>query len=400
MTSRKFSLSQQTAFLDFTIFTDGMTNEDFLRDVVIQHKPASYWVTIGSMNKLPVVVVGDHKTASFIVPVAAGTALTSLTIEHKLSAGYETTNSYVLLAGPTEVKGKVYRITRQYDNTGSIGKRVNLSNLTGNYRVSDHEVLTGTLSGNYKVTIADGARITLDDATITGTDNSKYNWAGLTCEGDATIFLRGTNTVKGFYQDYPGIYVPKGKTLTIESNGSLTASSGGSAYGAGIGAGSHVSLSCGNIVIKGGNITASSQHGAGIGGAMVADCGNIEIQGGTVNATGGDYSAGIGCGNGAKCGNITISGGTINATGGYKAAAIGGANSDGSSCGIIRITTGVTSLTATKSAEYPGPNCVGAGKDGSCSMVVIGGVTYWNVSSYENGGETYLTTSPLVYPKP
>lgn len=46
--------------------------------------------------------------------------------------------------------------------------------------------------------------------------NSVY--AGITCAGDATIILadRSANTVKGFHEDYPGIHVPSGYTLTIQ----------------------------------------------------------------------------------------------------------------------------------------------------------------------------------------
>jgi hypothetical protein len=51
------------------------------------------------------------------------------------------------------------------------------------------------------------------------------------------IILDGSNTVKGFYSEYPDIYVPSGKALTIQgTTGSLNATSNG--YAAGISAGS------------------------------------------------------------------------------------------------------------------------------------------------------------------
>lgn len=58
-----------------------------------------------------------------------------------------------------------------------------------------------------------------DDATITClSTGAKY--AGITCIGDATILLSGTNSVKGGMEEsgygcWPGIFVPAGKTLII-----------------------------------------------------------------------------------------------------------------------------------------------------------------------------------------
>ena len=43
---------------------------------------------------------------------------------------------------------------------------------------------------------------------INGANSGDYLWAGITCESGATIILKGANTVKGFYEDHPGIYVP------------------------------------------------------------------------------------------------------------------------------------------------------------------------------------------------
>ena len=159
---------------------------------------------------------------------------------------------------------------------------VDLSTLTADYEAQDGDKLTGTLSGNKKISIADGATVMLDGAVINGTSSS--NWAGLTLAGDGTIILSGENSVKGFYEDYPGIFVPVNKTLTIQGNGSLTASSNG--------------------------------YGAGIGGGYEIACGNITIEGGTVSATGGRFAAGIGGGSSTSCGYISITGGTVTATGG------------------------------------------------------------------------------------
>ena len=268
------------------------------------------------------------------------------------------------------------------------GKTVDLSTLTENTELKDGDVLTGTLGANVKISIADGATVTLDGVTINGVNDMNYEWAGITCLGDATIILSGTNTVNGFYQDYPGIQAAAGKTLIINGTGSLTASS----YGKGAGIGGVNNVACGNIEIQDGTITATSlKYGAGIGGGDRADCGNITISGGTVYATGGERGAGIGGGRrgptSGSCGNIIISGGTVTATGGENAAGIGGGRGYNagnlSSCGTITITSGVTKVTATMGDGAP--YSIGAGRYGTCGTVTIGGV------------EGAITTSPYTY---
>ena len=223
------------------------------------------------------------------------------------------------------------------------GKTVDLLTLTGDYVAQNGDVLKGILAKNVKISIANGATVTLAGMNITGVNNDSYKWAGITCLGDATIILKdgSTNTVKGFKANYPGIQAgPTGKTLTIKGTGSLTASS----YGG----------------------------GAGIGGGYLIACGNIEIQGGTVTAQGGSSGAGIGSGGDAICGTITISGGTVSATGGEDAAGIGSGAGAGGSCGNIKITAGVTSVTATKGGGAGAPNSIGAGGyGGTCTSVTI-----------------------------
>ena len=276
---------------------------------------------------------------------------------------------------------------------------VDLSKLTENTELKDGDVLTGTLASNVKISIADGATVTLDGVTINGVNDANYEWAGITCLGDATIILSGTNTVNGFYQNYPGIQAAAGKTLIINGTGSLTASS----YGKGAGIGGVNNVACGNIEIQGGTITATSlKYGAGIGGGDRADCGNITISGGIVNATGGERGAGIGGGrrgpDNGSCGNILISGGTVTATGGENAAGIGGGrgynNTTFSSCGTITITSGVTKVTATMGDGAP--YSIGAGRYGTCGTVTIGGTKYWENNAAVNGGDTYLAKSPLT----
>ena len=299
---------------------------------------------------------------------------------------------------------------------GTSGTIVNLETLKAAYSAKTNDILTGTLGSNVKVSIASGANVTLRDVTINGVDAANYTWAGITCEGSATITLEGINTVTGFRYYYPGISVPVNSTLTITGEGSLTASSNSSANTAmGAGIGGVYQNPSGNIIIEGGTITATGgygcagigsayqagksgnitirsgditatggQYGAGIGSGRQSTSGTIIIGGGTITAEGGENGAGIGSGMQGTSGNITMRGGTITAEGGNFAAAIGGGRA--STCGTINITTRVTKITATKGTSAD--NSIGAGNEGSCGTVTV------------MGAAGAITTSPYKYPGP
>ena len=281
----------------------------------------------------------------------------------RVSAKDEAGNVYYYDAeNVTFTAGKYYEV-----NVKMRPVKIDLSQLTENYTARNEDILTGTLDNKVKVSIADGATVTLRDVTIEGVESEhgdKYPWAGITCEGDATIVLEGNNTLKGFEDEYPGIYVPEDKTLTIEGDGKLNASSNG--HAAGIGAG-HM-IACGNILIKGGNITATGGGMcAGIGGSYMTNCGNITITGGTIVATGGQYATGIGAGDEAKCGDITIS-------------------------------KDVTKVEAIRSdlANY----CIGFSiTSTSCGVITIGDVQYYDGASYTSDElKNALKADSFIYP--
>ena len=304
-----------------------------------------------------------------------------------------------------------------YKATCEVTVGIFLANVTANKEFTDGDILMGTLASNVKLSIAPGATITLQNASINGI-NGAYDWAGITCTGDATIILKGTNVVRGFQNFYPGIFIPKDYTLTIQGDGKLTASpcngGGDPATGAGIG-GARIPADgdCGNIVIKGGDITAvGGGSAAGIGAAPDHNCGNITISGGNVTAIGGSYAAGIGSANvtggtsSFGCGDITISGGVVKATGGMMGAGIGsgvgyspsfsfcgnilissgtveakggdwttgiGTGCNFSQCGTITITSGVTQVIATKGAGDPYMPSIGEshGVSVTCGTITI-----------------------------
>jgi len=257
---------------------------------------------------------------------------------------------------------------------------VNLANITApnsgstDYNVQNGQVLTGklkededgiynpsnssSLDGGFRICIVDGATVTLSGVTIHGDSVSQtIPWAGLTCLGDATIILEGENKVNGFNLTCPGILPgEEGKTLTIKGSGSLKAksafsSSTGGPHAAGIG--------CGTMTYP---------------GYVNTSCGNIRIEGGHITATGGYKAAGIGTSGAIKsgdiipntCGNITITGGTIRATGGSNAAGSNPRDINNNAAGI------------------------GAGSDGYCSSINIGGSSSGTATSagdyYSIGG--------------
>ena len=146
------------------------------------------------------------------------------------------------------------------------------------YTAQDGDVLTGSTSGT--VTIANNAKITLSDATITG---------GIVCAGTAEITLVGTNSVSNAWYSSAGIQIGGSvTTLTIKGNGSLTAKGGSTAAGIGLGRAWDANATGGSIVIEDGTITAIGDIGIGIGtvgNSKTASLDGIIIKGGTVNAS-------------------------------------------------------------------------------------------------------------------
>lgn len=310
---------------------------------------------------------------------------------------YTASTTYIFKKSVTLAAGKLYKSLAIpcYPET------VNLSSVTTTsggvtdvggtptLTLQDGQLVTGSLvrttdAHKVKVTIADGATVTLSGATIDGkAENTSGDfssaWAGITCEGDATILLTGANTVTNFHSWYPAIFVPEGKTLTIGGSGSLTASNtyynitgSGAAIGGGDG------MACGNIAITGGTVTAKGgSSSAAIGGGYRASCGSITISGGTVTATG--DGAGIGSGNifdsDVTCGDITISGtARVTATGGGNAAGIGSAGADednANTCGNISI-SGACIVIATGGGNAAG---IGTGCMATCGSIRITGGT-------------------------
>lgn len=234
------------------------------------------------------------------------------------------------ISGKTLAAGKMYPIRLGLPAT------VNLATLDGNYIAKDGDILAGTLAGHHQIAIPDGYTVTLQNVSINADMSMTISaYPGIKCQGDATLILVGNNIVNSHNENYPGIYPgPTEKTLTIQGNGSLSASSGAA---------------------------------PGIGSSNDNDyelkaCGNILIEGGTIVACGGDVAPGIGSGKSGTFGNP--------------------------SCGSITIASTVTRVTVSKGANASSTDySIGPGKNGStCGTVTVGG----NVVGP-------ITTSPYIY---
>ncbi len=264
--------------------------------------------------------------------------------------------------------------------------------------LQDGDVVSGPLLQTWPINIAADATITLFNVDINsaGAETNSYNFPCLSCDGDATIKLRGDNVVRAYRSMHSAIWFKPDYTLTIEDDGSgtgsLTASSISNA--AAIGGGGNYQYnkpadrSCGNIIINSGIITATGNNGgAGIGAGEKWSsgdknyCGNITINGGTITAIGAGTNSGAGIGGGdsyGECGNITINGGTIIASSNNSAAiGVGGWDSD---CGNILITGGNITATATNGTAIGGTSTLA-----DCGNITITGGTV-NASSSNGAG--------------
>ena len=189
----------------------------------------------------------------------------------------------------------------------------------------------------------DGATLTLKGAEITTiAETPDYNLpqSADICYDEATdleIVLEGDNTVtgpdasSGGDSSSYGIHVDDEVTLTISGSGSLTATGGDApaVYG-GV---SYGIYTWGNVIITGGDVTATGRaaelqsHGIYATGHATISGGAVKATGGAVTSSeedGGDASSGI-------CADIvTISGGTVIAQGG----AVTSSGNNTTSCGI------------------------------------------------------------------
>ncbi|MBP5563713.1 MAG: hypothetical protein J6X51_06730 [Bacteroidales bacterium] len=414
LNSQDGTLATLSSNLDLAVYDGNLVGTDLPADPAIHNKLAICLYTLKSSD-------GSSDITSSITGMTISDGTNNYSVSRSAAAGpiyvaIRPTNkaniSYTATDGTNYFKKSVSDKTYGASQMYPLGLRmsdysgIDLSALGADYVAQHGDVLIGKLTDDYKISIADGATVTLAGIIINGGDDLDTDWAGITCEGDATLVLAdGTsNSVKPFRSQRAAISVPSGKTLTIQGSGSLTADARENGLGNGAGIGGDDLSNYGNIVITGAaNVTAYG-GGAGIGGGSSTDgCpvagGDITIStSGIVTAYGGEGSAGIGSGVGHvennSCGDILIRKGTIVATGGDSATGIGSGISvdtfDLSSCGTITIENTVTSVTATMGRHTY--ECIGRGDFSSCGTVKFGDQTMFNGSSWTTtptAGGTY-----------
>lgn len=342
-------------------------------------------VTITSSDESVVSIDGSGN----IVPVGPGTATITIAVKENLAFTAATKTVTIV-----------------------VGRKVSINEETGTEFIAQNgDQITGIAPNTMHLTIPDGALVRLKGATIKPTTGT--NTSAIVCVGDATLYIEGVNDVKANDTSYAGIQVgPEGKLLTIDGTGKLTSES---TIGAGIGG--IVNGSCGNIVVRNGDITAVSVHGAAIGGGAakegsISKCGNITISGGKVVANS-VVGAAIGSGatldntatNNSSCGDILITDGEIEATTTSNDARLGTAIGTGRpyngygivSCGKIKITGGKVTATAGKADVGSTAAAIGTAfaEHGSttCGDIIIeDGIIVATCTVYPNWGAAGIGT--------
>ena len=268
--------------------------------------------------------------------------------------------------------GKYYEITMKMTEAPQY---VDLST-KANYEAQDGDVLTGQLPSNCQLTIAAGATVTLFNATVNYSGGSGR--PAVSCLGNATLVLKGSNTVTCNSYEGAGITPADGSTLTIQGNGILNVNGNGNEC---IGIGYRYGVNgTGNVVINSGTIVIKANSAAI--GAKYGSIGDITINGGNVTAYGNDWAAAIGCGYESTCGKITITGGTVTAIGnGYGCTAIG-TGGGSCTCGDITISGGTVTAIAGNGVQSVIGVC-----EGTCSKVTITtGITSLTMTSGKDYG--------------
>ena len=171
---------------------------------------------------------------------------------------------------------------------------------------------------------------------------------------------------------------------------------------AGIG-GTDQNANCGEIVINGGIIEASScGYAAGIGGGVSGSGGNITINGGMVTATTTASAfdpAGIGGGNArdanhGSAGNITITGGTVIATGSCKGIGAGGESTNGK----IVISGGKITANGIGNGAYDSGKMVSTDIKNNAIIFCNGNISTTNKDNWS--GVIFQNNNGTVYGKP
>jgi len=319
---KSFTLSQQTAFLNFVITFEDETATGTELSAVVKNGE-----TILCTANRTTETVDTKVVAKFVLPVAKNTALSGATVKMGDKAALTINNA--------TLTGKVYNVKK----TQAMAGPTTLNNTIKAWTAGSYAVPAGgltysdaiTVSGDVTLVLTDGETLTLNKGI------SLAEGATLTIQGNGTMNVNGTNSSTASTVAGTG-------TLVLTS-GTLTAKGGnGAGYGdnemqtSGSRSAGGVAIN-GAVTVSGGTLTATGGAGgsigsmnsgvtAGAGGAAIS--GSVTLSSGTLTATGGNGGNGgqfsdgnAGAGGAAIGGDLTVNGGTMTTTSGSNGVATG-----------------------------------------------------------------------------
>lgn len=305
-------------------------------------------------NGLLNVTVGSEKRTYLLVDdkfeqIGSGLVITG----SNASLTYGTDFTYPADTGVLTISTDKPVVIRNADGVSETSDTISIAYSNADITLAGVNITTPSshsASSTICITGDNNATITLADGTSNTISNNSLKGSCIAKDGSGTLTLT----------------CEKAKTSTAhccdESCGSLTATTSVS-QGTAIGCTSSnsVTKAC-HIIIKGGNIKASSDLSTAIGGAANCSAEDIVISGGNVSAYSGPRSPAIGGESGAD--GITIRNARVIAeTAGFGAAIGGGQNSNGDN---ISITNSVVCATGGSGAAI-----IGGGRTGTGSNISI-----------------------------
>ena len=272
---KSFTLTQQTAFLNFVITFEDNTGAAYSIGTVVSNGGNeicnSSLLTTNENGKV---------VLRFVLPVAKGTKLNGATVKFGDRAPIP------FGAANQTLEGKVYNVTKTVtlplNNTTTTWSAVTYAVPEGGMTFND----AIRVSGNVTLVLTDGATLTLNKGISIALNTT------LTIQGNGTMNVNGTNG---------------NTTSNAQTNGTLVLTSGTLTATGGNGA--SVSANQDNTTANAGGVAINS---------------SVIVNGGTLTATGGDggsvasscMNCNGGAGGAAISGYLTINGGTVTITNG------------------------------------------------------------------------------------
>lgn len=272
---------------------------------------------------------------------------------------------------------------------------------TGSWYLAEGDVTIGTqedpvtvtVTGNVRLILADGAKLTVYGGIDVAQEQSFTVYAQSTGDAMGSLTANGIQNHAGIGSAYCGTITLNGGAVTALGNvgigsGAYLGNNGAVTINGGVVEATATSTAGidGCVTINGGTVTATGTgDGAGIGGSTTEDDCTVTINGGVVTAFSNGYGAAIG---GAAYGGdntVVINGGTVMAfctVGAFGGAAIGGGE-NGSYWGDTTTVAihGGTVTASIKSDAFDGA-VIGGGYEQAAEITITGGT----VNAYREDG--------------